>query len=103
MAEVGFYYNSDNIKIQCNKYEKIKEIFQKFYSKVGTNQNSFVFIYNGDIITKKELTFNELANEDDKKRNKMNVLVSISTIKNTSQFIYERCEVENDEMKERIC
>ena len=30
----------------------------------------------------------------------MNVLVSISTIKNTSQFIYERCEVENDEMKE---
>ena len=35
-----------------------------------------------------------------KKRNKMNVLVSISTIKNTSQFIYERCEIENDEMKE---
>ena len=100
MAEVDFYYNSDNIKIQCNKYEKIKEIFQKFYSKVGTNQNSFVFIYNGDIITNKELTFNELANEDDKKRNKMNVLVSISTIKNTSQFIYECCEVENDEMKE---
>ena len=100
MAEVDFYYNSDNIKIQCNKNEKIKEIFQKFYSKVGTNQNSFVFIYNGDIITNQELTFNELSNEDDKKRNKMNVLVSISTIKNTSQFIYERCEVENDEMKE---
>ena len=68
MAEVDFCCNSDNIKIQCNKNEKIKEIFQKFYSKVGTNQNSFIFIYNGDIITNQELTFNELANEDDKKK-----------------------------------
>ena len=32
-------------------------------------------MYNGIIIQNEELTFNEIANSEDKKRNKMNILV----------------------------
>ena len=100
MAEVEFYYNGNNINIQYNKYEKIKEIFNKFLSKIGAYQNSFVFIYNGNIIENKELTFDELSNIEDKKRNKMNILVSRALCSNSSQFIYEECKVKDKAMKD---
>ena len=100
MSEIEFYYNGNNIKIQCNKYEKIKEIFNKFVAKIGANQNSFVYIYNGNIITNEELTFDQLSNVDDKRRNKMNILVSQSSFTNFSQFIYEECNVKDNEMKD---
>ena len=100
MSVIEFYYDSNNISIQCNQNEKLKEIFKKFKTKIGTSQNSFVYIYNGDLIKNEELTFYQLANLEDKKRNKMNILVSISTNSNSSQFTYEICKVQNDEMKE---
>ena len=84
MAEIEFYYDSNNIKIQCNKNEKLKDIFQKFKTKIGNSQNSFVYIYNGDLIKNEELSFDQLANSEDKKRNKMNILVSISANSNSS-------------------
>ena len=100
MSVIEFYYDSNNISIQCNQNEKLKEIFKKFKTKIGTRQNSYFYIYNGDLIKNEELTFYQLANLEDKKRNKMNILVSISTNSNSSQFIYEVCKVQNDEMKE---
>ena len=100
MAEIEFYYDSNIIKIKCNKNEKLKDIFQKFKTNFGNCKNSFVYIYNGDLIKNEELSFDQLANSEDKKRNKMNVLVSISDNSNSSQFIYEKCKVEDDEMKE---
>ena len=100
MSVIEFYYDSNNISIQCNQNEKLKEIFKKFKTKIGTSQNSFVYTYNGDLIKNEELTFYQLANLEDKKRNKMNILVSISTNSNSSQFTYEICKVQNDEMKE---
>ena len=100
MSVIEFYYNSNNISIQCNKNEKFKEIFKKFKTKIGTSQNSFVCIYNGDLIKNEELTFYQLANLEDKKRNKMNILVSISTNSNSSQFIYQECIVKDNGMKE---
>ena len=100
MAEVNFYYNSNNIIVQCNKYDKMKEIIKKFLNKIGTNQNSFVYIYNGNIITKDDLTFNEISNTDDKNRNKINILVSKATNSNFSEFIYENCLVKDQSMKD---
>ena len=78
----------------------MKEICNKFSTKVGINENSLVIIYNGDIITNTELTFEQLANIDDKKRNKMNILVSQTNSSNPSQFIYEKCIIEDESMKE---
>ena len=100
MTEVEFYYKGQNIKIQCNQYEKMNEIFKKFSSKAGTNKDSFVFIYNGNIITNEELTFDELSNKEDKKRKKMNILVSKSIDSNFSQFVYEKCIIEDESMKD---
>ena len=45
MSSVEFYFEGENIMIQCNKYDKMKQIFQKFYSKTGANQNSVTFLY----------------------------------------------------------
>ena len=92
--------NGQNIKIQCNKYETIKDIFNKFAAKAGANKNYFTFIYNGNIITNEDLTFDGLANKDDKYRNKMNILVGQSNSSNSSQFIYEKCLVKDESMKD---
>ena len=108
MSEVQFYYNGNNYNIQCNKYEKIKEICNRFKSKIGQNQTQFIYIYNGNIITNEELTFDQISSTYDKNRNKMAILVIEQTesdrnskqIPVSSQFIYKDCRVKDEEMKE---
>ena len=101
MITVEFHYEGRNIPIQCNKYDKIKKIFQQFYSKADVNQNSVVFIYGGDIITNMDLTLDNLANIDDKNRNKMNILVSKSdNSSSSSQFNFLINEGADESMKE---
>ena len=39
MAQVIFIYNSNNIAIQCNKTDKMKDIFNRFYTKTNTNSS----------------------------------------------------------------
>ena len=77
MAEVIFIYEGIETAIQCNINDKIEEIINKFLLKInisGKNSN-LIYLYNGESI-RKELTFQEQANELDKERNKMNVLVN---------------------------
>ena len=102
MAEVEFYYNGKTIKIQCNKNDIIRDIFNKFKTKSGTFQNSFIYLYNGHTLSNETLTFYELANLDDRNRKKMNIVVSEASNLSlySSQFNYEKCKVLNDEMKE---
>ena len=33
MSKVEFTYEGNNITIQCNKYDKMKHLFQQFLSK----------------------------------------------------------------------
>ena len=76
MAEVEFIYNSAKTIIQCNKNDKMKDIFQKFKQKTDIDNNTDIFYtYAGKAGFKEELTFEEIANKEDRKRNKMNVLV----------------------------
>ena len=76
MAEVTFDYESLQIKIQCNVNDKMKDIINKFLIKIeNKDQNILYYLYNGSRI-KEELTFNEQANDYDKNRNKMNILVT---------------------------
>ena len=86
----------------------MKEICNRFKSKLGLNQKQFIYIHNGNIITNEELTFNQISNAFDKIQNKMTILVYEQTnsypnpnhFPNTSQFIYKDCHVKNEEMKE---
>ena len=89
MAEVEFLYNGIRIIIQCSVKCKMKEICQKFKQKLNLNNNLNIFYsYNGKIGFDGELSFEELANSEDKFRNKMNILVyDIQTIKNNSNNI----------------
>ena len=77
MMEVIFYYEGNNISIQCNKNEKKKDIIEKFLTKIEKNGNDNVhFLYNGNTINYESI-FMEQANNIDKNRNQMNIKVNI--------------------------
>ena len=81
MAEMIFNYEGNKIAIQYNEDEKIKDIIDRFLIKINTNKENkitndkLVYLYNGNEINK-ELTFKEQANEIDKERKKINLLVN---------------------------
>ena len=87
MAKVVFSYAGTEITIQCDKEDKMKNICNKFATKIDKNVNSLIFIYNGNKINY-ELTFKKQSNSMDNARNQMNVLV------------YQN---ENDELKCKKC
>jgi len=76
-----FNYEGNKIAIQYNEDEKIKDIIDRFLIKINTNKENkitndkLVYLYNGNEINK-ELTFKEQANEIDKERKKINLLVN---------------------------
>ena len=74
MSKVIYTYKSINFDIQCQKDEKLKILHQRFKNKLKEETNQFIFLYNGNVINE-ELTFNQIANEMDKKRNEMNIIV----------------------------
>ena len=74
MAEVIFNYKGIDTVIQCNINDKMIDIINKYLMKMGKNENDLLYIYGGNIIDY-ELTFIQQANELDKNRNKMNILV----------------------------
>ena len=80
MAEIIFNYNGNLTKIQCNKEEKMKEIFNKFIIKTQIDKNLIYFIYSGNNNINEELKFEEIANQEDKIRNKMNIIVNDNNI-----------------------
>ena len=88
MASVDFFYQGNNIIVQCNNNDRMSLIFQRFIDKSGVNPNSVIYLYNGKTITNKELTFDQLSNSDDKFRCKMNIIVINSSEKSSSQFTF---------------
>ena len=79
MAEIIFNYRGIETKIQCNINEKIKEVIEKYANKVGIDISKLYFIYNGNKIND-NLILNEILNEEDKRRNIMNILVNENNI-----------------------
>ena len=61
MASVEFNYEGRNITIQCNYYDTLDKIIQQYLNKSQVDPNSVSFLYNGDLITNKNLTFNDLS------------------------------------------
>ena len=73
-ASVIFNFQGTDILIQCSQEEKMKDICQKFATKIERNVNSLVFLYGGSNLNF-QLSFKEQANIIDKERNEMKVLV----------------------------
>ena len=110
-ANVVFNFNGQNIKIQCKKEEKMKDICERYVFKIQKNLNTLLFIYDGSIL-KFELSFEEQANSID--RNIREMKVSVYT-NDTDEFICPKCgeKIElnnekyeiiliNDNIKDRI-
>ena len=108
--EVEFNFNGRTLTIQCNYYDIIGQIFQKFAIKIGANINSLTFIYNGDGNINRNLQINQVINYFDKNRNKMSVIVydmnksMISTYSNSSnnntQFVnYQNVNKVNNNLR----
>ena len=83
MAEVEFNYKGSKIIIQCKENEIMKNICHSFIEKVKEDKNNIYFSYNGNAGSKfdENLTFEKMINSEDKKRNKMNILVFENEIK----------------------
>ena len=73
-AKIIFTLDGVNLTIQCTPDDKIKDICQKYATKVGSNINSLTFLYGGNQMNM-EKKFKEQASSFDQNRNEMSVLV----------------------------
>ena len=62
---IKFIYNGQEVKIQCQKNELIKDILQRYLTKIQKNQTDLYFLYNGNILddNTKLSTINSASNE----------------------------------------
>ena len=102
--QIELSYNGLNTIMQCKANEKLKDIFKNFIFKVKAENKILIYMYNGNIIQNIELTFNEVANPEDKKRNKMNILVVEDEIPEPPQqdYIIKSNNIICPECKENI-
>ncbi len=86
---VEFNFNGNKTNIQCSKTHKMEDICKKFTTKMQKDINTLYFLYNGTKLNL-SLLLDEVANKNDKERNKMNILVqeqiSTSTIESQNKI-----------------
>ena len=80
-ANVIFSLEGVDVIIQCSIEDKMKDICQKYITKVQKNINSLIFLYGGNQLNF-NITFLEQANSLDKERKEMKVLVFINELAN---------------------
>ena len=102
MAEVEFIFNGVKTTIQCKPDDKMKLICQKFKDKAKIDQNNIFYSYDGKVGLNEELTFEETLNAEDKKRNKMSVLVFESEFEVKEKDIIKSKNIICPECKENI-
>ena len=78
MVEVEFTLVGIKTVIQCKQSDTLRDIINKFTIKREKNINDIYFIYNSNSIKEVDydLTFDQFANQYDKLRNKMSILVN---------------------------
>ena len=69
MAEARFIYDGQDIVIQCNKNQKMRDICTNLSTKINVGINSLIFLYGGTKLNM-ENTFKELTKE-----NKITIIV----------------------------
>ena len=75
MSKVIFNLKGISTIIECKNQEKMKDIIDRFKSKIEIDNDDLVFNYNGNIINK-ESKFEETIDEKDKTTNTINILVN---------------------------
>ena len=86
-AKVIFTLDGTNCTIQCTQEDKIKDICNKYATKINDNINILLFLYGGNQMNM-ELKFKEQANSIDRNNKEMRVLV----YKNgTEDFVCPKC------------
>ena len=73
MSKAIFNYNGIETTIQCKNDQTMKDICQKFSTKIQINLDKLLFLYNGKIIDF-DLSFEKQANSIDLKNNNINIL-----------------------------
>ena len=95
-ASVIFSYNGSNIMIPCLTSERMSLIFQRFQTQLELeNSRRYYLLYRGERANI-EFSFEMLANNEDKRRHKMNILV-------VDENIEEVNDVNLKESEEIIC
>ena len=102
MAEVEFIFNGVKTTIQCKPDDKMRLICQKFKDKAKIGQNNIFYSYDGKVGLNEELTFEQTLNAEDKKRNKMSVLVFESEFEVKEKDIIKSKNIICPECKENI-
>ena len=74
-AKVIFSLEGTEIIIDCSNEEKMRDICQRYVTKIENNLESLLFLY-GENPVNFELSFEDQANSQDKLTNEMKVLVS---------------------------
>ena len=86
-AKVTFTLDCINLTIQCTPEDKIKDICNKYATKINDNINSLIFLYGGNQMNM-ELSFKEQANSIDRNNKEMRVLVYKNE---TEDFVCPKC------------
>ena len=83
MSVVEFIYNGKKTIINCSSNDKIKNICQTYLNIIKENRNNVLFSYNGNSGNNfnEDQTFSEMINSEDKKENKMKILVFKNNMK----------------------
>ena len=104
MAQVEFQYDGITSIIECDEEQKMSEICNNFISKSNLNENNINYIYDDKDGKQfdKNLTFNEMANYNDKIRKKMNILVINNENKINNNQIKLTIKIEINDINKKI-
>ena len=93
MAEAKFTFEGQDIIIQCNKNQKMRDICTNLSQKINVGLNSLVFLYGGGQLNL-DKTFQELTKEN---------RISIIVYKNENEDICPKCgKILNNEIINEI-
>ena len=97
-AKIIFTLDGINLTIQCTLEDKIKDICQKYSTKIDNKINTLIFLYGGCQMNM-ELKFKEQANSIDKNNKEMRVLVYK---KENEDFMCPNCGIKINLNKNKI-
>jgi hypothetical protein len=63
MASIEFIFKGNKITIQSNFNEKLKDIIDKYTSKISIDKNTLIFLYSGKLIDE-ELKLYEIIGKE---------------------------------------
>ena len=101
MYHAIFIYRGQNIIIQCNLDEKMKEIIQKFKIKAELNKEFIYYLYQGNQINQ-ELKLENIISLDDKNLKQLKIVVNVMDESKQDNYIIKSKNIICPECKENI-